>query len=133
MKITKKFLLFVFMLMAFGLSSASLLSPALAADDHKNSGKSCADCAVTCEKTLAYFKKKGGKYMEAKNVDTIKDCITLCKASADLKTRKSANAAKVDAVCHEVCNQCAKMCKDLNDPALKDCVKSCETCHECCE
>ncbi|MBS2010687.1 MAG: hypothetical protein JST01_26795 [Cyanobacteria bacterium SZAS TMP-1] len=142
----KKMLVFVSMLMALGMNAAATIAPAFAeeakAAHHETakgagkanaSVKSCLDCAAECEKTLAYFKKKGGKYMEAKNVDAIKDCITLCKASADLKSRKSAHAAKVDAVCHEVCSQCAQVCKDLNDPKLKDCITSCETCHQCCE
>jgi hypothetical protein len=134
----KKLFVFIFMLVAFGLVPASLApsvwaqgAPA-AHHDVAASGKACADCAATCEKTLVYFTKKGGKYASAKNLDTLKDCIALCKASADLKSRKSAHAQKLDAVCNEVCKQCAQMCKDMNDPALKDCVKSCETCHDCC-
>ncbi len=125
------------MLMAFGLAPAYLAPSALAQapaahHDAAAGGKACSDCAATCEKTLDYFKKKGGKYVEAKNLDTLKDCIALCKASADLKSRNSAHAKKLDAVCHDVCKQCAQMCKDMNDPALKDCVQSCETCHDCC-
>ena len=133
----KKFFVFIFMLIAFGLAPASLAPAAYAQSPAAHSdaaagAKSCSDCAATCEKTLEYFNKKGGKYTEAKNVDKIKDCIALCKASADLKSRKSAHAAKLDAVCNTVCKECAQMCKDLKDPALKDCIDSCETCHKCC-
>jgi hypothetical protein len=122
----------------FAFSLGSLFAPVYAQGtpaahhDMAASGKACANCAATCEKTLAYFQKKGGKYAEAKNQDVLKDCITLCKASADLKGRKSAHAAKLDAVCNEVCKQCAEMCKEMKDPALKDCIQSCETCHDCC-
>jgi len=133
----KKLFVFIFMLVAFGLAPATFAPAAFAQGTaaHKDAAagaKSCADCAVTCEKTLAYFNTKGGKYVAAKNLDTIKDCIALCKASADLKSRKSASAEKLDAVCHDVCAKCAQMCKDLKDPALKDCIESCETCHKCC-
>ncbi|MBU6451124.1 MAG: hypothetical protein KGS72_05045 [Cyanobacteria bacterium REEB67] len=121
----------------FAVSLSSFAAPvyaqgAAAHHDNVSSGKACADCAATCEKTLAYFQKKGGKYAEAKKQDVLKDCIALCKASADLKSRNSAHAAKLDAVCNEVCKQCAEMCKELKDPALKDCIQSCETCHDCC-
>jgi hypothetical protein len=138
MYLMKKLFVFFFMLLAFGLAPATLAPAAYAQapaahHDAAAGAKSCADCAAECEKTLAYFNKKGGKYIEAKNVDTIKDCLALCKASADLKTRKSAYAAKLDAVCHEVCSKCAQVCKDLKDPALKECITSCETCHKCCE
>jgi len=136
----KKVILFFCAAMAMMLPLS--FSPALAQSDAKaaksaqhdlaSSAKSCSDCAATCEKTLAYFHKKGGKYTEAKNVDALKDCISLCKASADLKSRKSANALKLDTLCNEVCQQCAQICKDLKDPALKECIDSCETCHKCC-
>lgn len=92
----------------------------------------CESCAKTCEKTLSYFLKKGGKYTEAGNIRTLKDCIALCKISADFHARGSAHAAKVAALCHDLCLECAKMCKDMNDPKLADCVKSCEECADCC-
>lgn len=94
---------------------------------------SCKACEKTCEDTLSYFKKKGGKYATEKNLNTLQDCIALCKASADLQGRKSANTKKVMELCHQVCTECAQMCKEMNDPKLKDCVKSCEECANCCE
>ncbi len=96
-------------------------------------GISCAECAQTCEKTLKYFKKQGGKYTEAANLKTLQDCITLCKASSELQKRGSAHAAALLKVCHAVCLDCAKMCKEMNDPKLADCIKSCEECTSCCE
>ena len=54
--------------------------------------KSCAACAKICEDTLKYFKKQGGKYTEAANLQKLQDCITLCNASADLQARNSAHA-----------------------------------------
>ena len=104
-----------------------------AQNDAGASQKSCAACAKICEDTLKYFQKKGGKYTEAANLQKLKDCITLCNASADLQARDSAHAKKLLEVCHAVCLDCAKMCKDMNDPKLADCVKSCEECTSCCE
>lgn len=98
--------------------------------DHKSS---CASCQKTCEETLKYFQKKGGKYAEAKHIQTLKDCIALCRTSADFQARGSANASKVESLCHDICLQCAQMCKDMNDPKLADCVKSCEECASCCD
>lgn len=95
--------------------------------------RSCSQCAAICEETLSYLEKKGGKYAEAGNIQKLKDCITLCKASADLQNRQSPHAKKLLEVCHQVCLDCAKMCQDLNDPKLADCVKSCQECSSCCE
>lgn len=99
----------------------------------KEAGRSCKDCAKVCEKTLAYFKKKGGKYTEAANLQKLEDCITLCKASADLQDRKSPHAKKLLEVCHQVCLDCAQMCEDMKDPNIADCVTSCRECSSCCE
>ena len=123
--------LFSLLVMLLATSAFSLSASASPAHHHdlKTSGEACANCATTCEKTLEYLK---GKHAEAKNLDKLKDCIALCKASADLKSRSSAHAAKLDQVCKDVCNECAAMCKELKDPALADCIKSCETCHDCC-
>lgn len=125
-----------FALVVMTLFAASFFaSPAFAADKAKAaSGKmSCSDCARICDQTLTYMQKKGGKYTAGNNVQTILDCIQLCKASANLEARKSPNTAKLMEVCHKVCMDCAKMCRDLNDPKLAECVKACEECHSCCE
>ena len=118
-----------------------MMSPALAGDKAaKASAKDCcatkmdcSKCQKECEKTLSYFKKKGGKYTEAKNIQILEDCISSCKASAEFQSRKSANSSKIMAFCSEICKQCAQMCKDMNDPKLADCIKSCLECATCCE
>lgn len=122
-----------------------MMSPAMAGDKAaKGSTKAhakdccatemnCSACQKECEKTLAYFKKQGGKYTEAKNIQILEDCIASCKASADFQSRKSANSSKIMALCSDICKQCAQMCKDMNDPKLADCIKSCLECATCCE
>ncbi len=130
----KRILMMMFLLAAF------LYIPAALADKAKSntegraaSAMNCGKCAKVCEETLSYFKKQGGKYTEAKNLQILKDCISSCKTSDEFQSRKSSNAGKIMAVCNEICKQCAQMCKDMNDPKLADCIKSCETCSSCCE
>lgn len=117
------------------LAAAFLYIPSAMAENAKPHEMSmeCGKCAKVCEDTLIYFKKKGGKYTEEKNLQILKDCISTCKTSDEFQSRKSSNTHKIMAVCHEICKQCAQMCKDMNDPKLAECIKSCETCSDCCE
>lgn len=94
----------------------------------------CRSCQTVCEKTLAYCKKKGGKHTEAKHLDTLKDCITACKTSADFLSRKSANHMKSCAFCAEICRACAASCEAFgDDKQMKDCAAECRKCAESCE
>jgi hypothetical protein len=136
----KKVFLMLFLFASMAISASMFSAPAFAADAKSHSGHQCTPgemecgkCQKECEKTLEYFKKKGGKYVEAKNLNILKDCIQTCKTSAEFQGRDSANSTKAMALCAEICRQCAKMCKDLNDPQLASCIKACESCAECCE
>ncbi len=117
------------------LISLIVFNPAIAAD--KKSDKECCEtvcssCAKTCESALKYCLKKGGKHADKAHIATLKDCITLCKASTDLGSRKSALLAKLRAVCSEACSKCAESCDKLNDAQLKACVKTCQDCAKSC-
>ncbi|MBN9396738.1 MAG: hypothetical protein J0H83_15920 [Candidatus Melainabacteria bacterium] len=104
-----------------------------AAAPENNGDLECEKCAKVCKETIAYFKSKGGKYTEGKNVQILEDCIRTCETSADFIRRGSSNASKIQAVCKEICKQCAQMCKSMNDPKLKDCIQSCLECEACCD
>jgi len=92
----------------------------------------CSSCQKTCEDALKYCEKKGGKHAAKEHINTLKDCIALCKASADLGSRNSALLAKLREVCADACTKCAKSCEDLNDPQLKKCVEACKECAKAC-
>lgn len=92
----------------------------------------CVNCAQMCEKMLEYCKKKGGKHADAKHINIMKDCITLCKACSDLSSRDSKLQAKLHAICAEACKKCAQSCAKLKDEKLKDCVDMCNTCATSC-
>lgn len=99
------------------------------AAEHATCATECNKCAEACEKALEHLKGKGAS--EA-TINTIKDCITLCKTSADLKTRGSSLATKLAAACAEACKKCAKVCADQKDEALRDCIDQCNVCADAC-
>ncbi len=96
---------------------------------HATCASECNKCAERCEKALAHLEAKGAS---AATINTLKDCITLCKASADLKLRGSALSPKLAAACAEACKKCATVCAETKDEALKDCVEQCNLCAEAC-
>jgi hypothetical protein len=94
----------------------------------------CRNCQKICEKTLAYCQKKGGKHAEAKHINTLKDCITACKTSADFLNRKSERHAKSCAFCAEICRACAVSCETFKgDKQMQDCAAECRRCAESCD
>jgi len=99
------------------------------ASTHATCATECNKCAEACEKALAHLQAKGAS--EA-TINTLKDCITLCKASADLKSRGSELSSKLASACAEACKRCAKVCEDQKDAALKDCIDQCNTCADAC-
>lgn len=96
---------------------------------HATCATECTKCAQQCEKALAHLEAKGAS---AATINTLKDCITLCKTSADLKSRGSELSSKLASACAEACKKCATVCAETKDEALKDCVEQCNTCAEAC-
>lgn len=113
------------------LLAMTAFSPLMVSGQEAKSPR-CADCASMCEKTLDYFKSKGGKYTEAANLNTLMDCIAACKFNTELKARGSDLHKSAAAVCAKACDKCAKMCESMNDAALKDCVQMCKDCASMC-
>jgi hypothetical protein len=96
---------------------------------HATCATECVKCAERCEKALAHLEAKGAS---AATLNTLKDCISLCKASADLKSRGSALSSKLASACAEACKKCATVCAETKDEALKDCVEQCNICADAC-
>jgi len=99
------------------------------ASAHATCATECNKCAEHCEKALEHLEKKGAS---AETLGVVKDCITLCRASADLKSRNSKLSPKLASACADACKACAKVCADAKDEALKDCIDQCNICAEAC-
>lgn len=126
-------LLVIFSFIAFNPA----LNAAIAADKTAKAGdcshqSMCAKCQKICEDTLKYCLSKGGKHAAKAHIDALKDCITLCKASAELGSRDSQLLQKLRGICAEACIKCAESCEALNDPKLKDCITACQECAKSC-
>ena len=125
-----KRLFFVLLILGF---VASLFQMPVIAKDAEGCAKMCGDCADMCKKNLDSFLKKGGKYADPERVNLMKDCIKICQTNADFLSRKSANSAKTDDACADICSKCATKCEELKDPKLTDCIAMCRKCASSCE
>jgi hypothetical protein len=114
-----------------------MLNAATAADKAKTGAACskedlCKSCQKTCEDALKYCLSKGGKHAAKEHIDALKDCIAMCKVSAELGARNSSLLPKIREACAEACKKCAASCEALNDPKLKDCVTACNECEKSC-
>jgi len=95
----------------------------------------CKACAETCQKTLDYCTKKGGKYAEASITNGLKDCVTACKSTDDFLNRGSAYLqAKSAALAIDAATNCAKSCDKFNtDNQMLACANECRKCIGNCQ
>lgn len=120
------------------ISFNPMLNAATAADKAAKAGAACShddvckSCQKSCEDALKYSLAKGGKHADKAHINALKDCIAMCKVSADLGSRNSALLPKIREACAEACKKCAASCESLNDPKLKDCITACNECEKSC-
>ncbi|HEY9678943.1 MAG TPA: hypothetical protein V6C76_13120 [Drouetiella sp.] len=95
----------------------------------------CTNCASVCQKTLDYCNTKKGKYGEASVTNSLKDCITACKMTADFLNRGSVGMQpKACDLTVQACNECAKtMDKFTSDNAMQACANECRKCVGNCQ
>lgn len=93
----------------------------------------CLECHRTCEQTLTYCISKGGKHVEPKHVEDMRDCVQSCITSADFMIRNSEMVPRICDVCSQICTRCAVSCDQFgNDEKMSHCAQVCRRCAESC-
>lgn len=93
----------------------------------------CNTCASTCEQTLNYCRKQGGKHLNAEHLKALQDCISTCKQSADFMKRDSKLQSSACALCEKACLSCAESCAAIRgDKTMQACVEECKKCAQSC-
>jgi len=93
----------------------------------------CKTCATTCEQTLNYCRKQGGKHIDAEHIKVMQDCISTCKQSADFMARDSALQNSACALCEKACLSCADSCAAFkSDKTMQACADECKKCAQFC-
>ena len=92
----------------------------------------CLECYQICAKTISYCLSKGSKHAELKHITLLEDCAKICATSADFLIRGSELHAYTCAACAEICERCAKECKQMSDNKKCECADTCARCAESC-
>ena len=110
-------------------------SPGFAQTTGEIAKGNCKACADACQKTLDYCTGKKGKYAEASVTNSLKDCITACKMTADFLNRGSVTLEpKACDLTVQACNDCAKSMDKFNtDPKMESCANECRKCVGNCQ
>lgn len=113
----------------------TLHKPAFAQTTGEIAKGNCTSCASVCQKTLDYCNTKKGKYGEASVTNSLKDCITACKMTADFLNRGSVGLQpKSCELTVQACNECAKSMDKFNtDNTMQACANECRKCVGNCQ
>lgn len=90
----------------------------------------CWNCRHECQTALYDLcLRLGGKHTESNHVKAMADCIQICQTAADFMARHSMNHEAVCAACAEVCDICARSCKEMG---MDECARACQECAIVC-
>lgn len=93
-----------------------------------------ADCARTCNETLAYCLEQGGNHVEAQHIKAMIDCVQVCTLTAQLEERGSPLSARAMELCAQACKSCEESCEGFaDDETMRRCADACLACREHCE
>lgn len=92
----------------------------------------CLDCHRVCQE-MAFCLQAEGKRADAKHVQLLLDCATICQASADFMAGDSDLLERFCGACTELCLRCAQEGERFkSDVQMKACVNACRRCGESC-
>lgn len=95
--------------------------------------QNCLDCYRICLETKKYCLEKGGKHADIKHLQTLADCLEMCKVNAHFMISGSELHPKTCGVCAEACRRCAESCEAMaDDEQMKKCAEMCRKCEASC-
>lgn len=124
-----KKLLFISLLIIFGLMVPQAKIFAAEETSAKACHSQCAQCEKVCRETLKSLKKDADPELRK----ALQDCIDTCQQSQVFSKRDSKLQMEVMALCAKACDLCAQACEKAGLPSLKDCIQTCKDCKAACE
>jgi hypothetical protein len=92
----------------------------------------CLDCHRACQEMASCLQAEGMQ-ADAKHVQWLLDCATICQASADFMAGDSDLQERFCGACGELCLRCAQECERFeSDVRMKACIDACHRCSESC-
>jgi hypothetical protein len=95
----------------------------------------CGNCYEVCAATFKHCMDMGGPHALPKHINTLKDCMDICKMTQDFMLRDSEHLKCIADECEKICELCAQSCEetDPNDEQMKACVAACRQCATACK
>jgi len=91
------------------------------------------DCVQTCNATLDYCLRQGGKHVAVEHIKDLIDCIEACGLAAAFQARNSPLADEATAFCANACKACEESCEEYRgDAVMQQCADTCRACYEHC-
>ncbi|TDD54998.1 four-helix bundle copper-binding protein [Nonomuraea terrae] len=94
----------------------------------------CMESHSSCEQTMSYCLKKGGRFVDMAMMGALMDCSDITRLCADMMMRQSPMAMDMARMCAQVATKCAEACMTMTDDAtMKRCAEKCKACAEACK
>ena len=96
--------------------------------------EACNDCRDKCLVTLAHCIEEGGAHAEARHLETLLDCATICATAGSFLARGSERHKRICGACATICRDCETSCRALADGStLRRCAEACARCAVTCD
>ena len=96
--------------------------------------EACNACRDLCFVTLAHCIEKRGRLAEARHLETLLDCASVCETAGSFLARGSERHGLICGVCATTCRDCEASCRSIADgETLRRCAEACARCAETCE
>jgi hypothetical protein len=95
----------------------------------------CLNCGQACIRTIERRFELRGKNVHARQIRMLSDCAAICQTTAGFMLRGSPFHAPLCAVCAEVCSECERECRSIDDgdEVTRQCADACRRTTEACE
>jgi hypothetical protein len=93
----------------------------------------CLQCAAVCNHCAISCTQEDDVKMMAKCIELDMQCASVCYAAAQLMSMGSSEAAKLCAICADICKACGAECGKHHTSHCQECSKLCNACAEECQ
>ena len=101
---------------------------------HGDCLKACEACATVCNETFHHcFEKVKDGHADHHQIAVVTiDCQEFCGLTSELMARESPLISIACLACADACKACAAVCRQHDDPQMKECVEACKKCEAAC-
>ena len=99
---------------------------------YENCIKACNECLIACEACASSCLHEHDVKMMVGCIELDRDCAAICSLAVQFMSRGSKYAAKLCALCAEICQACGDECAKHKPEHCQKCAAACHKCAEEC-